>query len=67
MSNIFGGPKLPAVPQAKAAPKVEDPEVQAAAARERKLQRLRRGRQSTILTGLGEQTSPGQAKVKLGQ
>lgn len=43
-------PKVPGVPEAKEPPKIEDPEVQAASAKERKLLRLRRGRQSTILS-----------------
>ena len=48
-------PKIPGLPESKEAskkepPKIEDPEVQTASAKERKLLRLRRGRQSTILS-----------------
>ena len=56
MGGLFGGPSLPAVKPAIDPPKATDPEVTAAAAKERKLQRLRRGRQSTLLTNVAAQT-----------
>lgn len=43
-------PEFPDIPTAQDPPKTEDQEVQAASAKERKLLRLRRGRQSTILS-----------------
>lgn len=43
-------PELPDIPTAPEIPGVDDSEVQAASAKERKLLRLRRGRQSTILS-----------------
>lgn len=66
MSALFSSPTLPKVQQAIEPPKVTDPEVQAAAAKERKLQRIRRGRQSTILTSLGPDVNR-QAKQLTGQ
>ena len=66
MGSLFAGPSLPKVAETPAAPKVEDPAVQAAAAKERKLLRLRKGRQSTILTSLSQQTG-GAGKQLTGQ
>lgn len=43
-------PETPSVDEAPKPPTKDDPEVQAASARERKLLRLKRGRQSTILS-----------------
>jgi hypothetical protein len=43
-------PELPDIPTAPGPPTTDDAEVQAASAKERKLLRLRRGRQSTILS-----------------
>lgn len=66
MSGIFSSPRLPKVEQAIEPPKVDDPEIQAAAAKERKLQRIRRGRSGTILTNVGQQVRE-QAKQLTGQ
>lgn len=56
----------PSVSPQPAAPSVTDPAVEEAAAKERALARLRKGRRSTILTSfLGEDT--GKGKTLLGQ
>ena len=55
------GPELdlPEIPGLPKAPGKDDAEVQAAKRKERKLSRLRRGRQSTILSNVRQQLSTG--------
>lgn len=60
----FGGASVPEVKKAKPIPTENSAEVEAAAAKERQLAQLRKGRQSTILTPL---TNNGQQKTLLGQ
>lgn len=52
-------PEVPTLPGMPTAPDKGDAEVQAAKKKERKLARLRSGRQSTILSNLRQQLSPG--------
>ena len=63
--SFLGSPSIPAPAALPAPPKIDDPAVQAAAAKERKLARLRRGRRSTILSR-GNQQDTG-TKELLGQ
>lgn len=67
-SSIFGKVPETKVPEITPPPKVpgvpgeQEPEVEAAKKKERKMSRLRQGRQSTILSNLRQQLSPkGQA------
>ena len=64
MSGLFGGGKSynpPAVAAPLPAPTVSDPEVEEAKRKERLLQRQRKGRAATILTG--QQGISGEAPV----
>lgn len=62
--DCFGG-SSPAVQPAPKMPSSSDAEVEAARERERKLARLRKGRRSTILTPLSDES--GGSKTLLGQ
>ncbi len=64
----FGGsPPAPAAPApAEDLPAVEDPEVEAAKKKERDLNRLRRGRSSTLLTGPSGLGGPDKPSTLLG-
>lgn len=52
-------PEVPQIAASPTAPSEGDAEVQAAKKKERKVSRLRSGRQSTILSNLRQQLSPG--------
>ena len=65
--SFGGGSSPPPVAPAADPPKVDDPAVEEAKRKERELNRRRRGRMSTILTGPSGLSDDPQGKTLLGQ
>lgn len=66
MGGLFGGKQKIPDPKPVRMPTETDPEIEAAVKRNREATRLRRGRQSTILTDSTNETTGSPADRKLG-